>query len=357
MRAPIHFNVQVDCSEMRAVTEDALCQRSRNVPVGFLGMEDQVGDIEDKPERELGGLADFKDDVFGADSARFSPRDPLRCYLHDISKFRPLSREEEHELAVHYHHTGDRDAAIRLITSNLKLVVKIAMVYKRGNANLMDPIQEGNIGLLHALKRFDPLRGTRLTTYAGWWIRAYIIKFLRDDARLIRIGTTNARRKILMNLNREKCELEAKGIVPTTGLLARNLGVKESEILNVGRWMTGPEISLDAPMGEEGTGMRVEDRLRATEVGVDDKIAQDEFCDLLKSKFDIFEQTLSERERLILKRRLVADEPDTLRQIADRYGISREAVRVAEKKLISKLKKYMTLSFGDVLEVEFSRPL
>jgi DNA-directed RNA polymerase sigma subunit (sigma70/sigma32) len=135
LRAPKNFKAQVDSSELRAVTEDALYQRSRNIPVGFLGMDGQVGEIEDKPERELRGLADFKDDAL-----KQSACDPLRCYLYEISKFSPLSREEEHELAIHHHKTGDRGAAIRLITSNLKLVVKIAMLYKKGNVNLVDPL-------------------------------------------------------------------------------------------------------------------------------------------------------------------------------------------------------------------------
>jgi RNA polymerase sigma-32 factor len=313
-----------------------------------------VDETENKPEREIRGLLELKDDALGADATKLAPYDPLRRYLYEISKFSPLSREEEHELAVLYHGTGDREAAYRLITSNLKLVVKLAMIYKKVYRNLMDLIQEGNIGLLQALKRFDPLRGTRLPTYAAWWIKAYIIKFLLDNARLVKIGTTNERRKILMNLNREKRELEAKGITPTTQLLAQNLGVEEAEILQVEQGMTGPEVSLDAPIGGDGNGLRIVDSLHAMEESVDDKIAQGEFHDLLESKFAEFEGTLSERDRLILKQRLIAEEPETLQQIADRYGISREAVRVAEKKLIAKLKKYMTESFGDVLDVEFS---
>ncbi len=310
-------------------------------------------ETEDKPEREIRGLLELKDDAL-ADATKLAPYDPLRRYLYEISKFSPLSREEEHELAVLYHRTGDREAAYRLITSNLKLVVKIAMIYRKVYRNLMDLIQEGNIGLLQALKRFDPLRGTRLPTYAAWWIKAYIIKFLLDNARLVKIGTTNERRKILMNLNREKRELEAKGITPTTQLLAQNLGVEEAEVLQVEQGMTGPDVSLDAPIGGDGNGLRIVDSLHAMEESVDDKIAHGEFRDLLESKFAEFEGTLSERDRLILKQRLIAEEPATLQQIADRYGISREAVRVAEKKVIAKLKKYMTDSFGDVLEVEFS---
>jgi RNA polymerase sigma-32 factor len=293
-----------------------------------------VDETENKPEREIRGLLELKEDAFEADSTRLAPYDPLRRYLYEISKFHPLSREEEHELATQYRATGDREAAYRLVTSNLKLVVKIAMIYKKVYRNLMDLIQEGNIGLLQALKRFDPLRGTRLPTYAAWWIKAYIIKFLLDNARLIKIGTTNERRKILMNLNREKRDLEAKGVVPTSQLLAQNLG---------------------APIGRDDNNLRYIDSLQAMEESVDEKLAQGEFRDLLETKFAEFEETLSERERLILKQRLIAEEPETLQQIADRYHISREAVRVAEKKLIAKLKKFMTESFGDVLKVEFNR--
>lgn len=313
-----------------------------------------VDETEGKPEREIRGLLELKEEDLGADASKLAPYDPLRRYLYEIGKFSPLSREEEHELATLYHRTGDREAAYRLITSNLKLVVKIAMIYKKVYRNLMDLIQEGNIGLLQALKRFDPLRGTRLPTYAAWWIKAYILKFLLDNARLVRVGTTNERRKILMNLNREKRDLEAKGITPTTQLLAQNMGVEEAEILQVEQGMTGPEVSLDAPIGGDGNGLRVGDSLRTMEESVDEKIAQGEFRDLLESKFAEFKETLPERDRLILQQRLIAEQPETLQQIADRYGISREAVRVAEKKLIGKLKKYMTESFGDVLEVEFS---
>jgi RNA polymerase sigma-32 factor len=233
-------------------------------------------------------------------------------------------------------------------------VVKIAMIYHKVYRNLMDLIQEGNIGLLQALKRFDPSRGTRLPTYAAWWIKAYILKFLLDNARMVKIGTTNERRKILMNLNREKRELEARGITPTAQLLAENLGVDEKEILDVQQGMAGPDVSLDAPVGSEDTNLRYIDSLRQMEESVDDKIAHGEFREMLESKFAEFEQGLSDRDRLILKQRLIAEEPETLQQIADRYRISREAVRVAEKKLIARLKKYMTETFHDVLEVEFN---
>ena len=287
-----------------------------------------------------------------SDSTEIARYDPLRRYLSEIGRFAPLNREEEHQLALHYHETGDRDAAYRLVTSNLKLVVKIAMIYHKVYRNLLDLIQEGNLGLIQAVKRFDPLRGTRLPTYAAWWIKAYILKFLLDNSRMVKIGTTNARRKILMNLNKEKRELEAKGIVPTSKLLAENLGVDEQELRDVEQGMAGPDISLDAPLREDGDSHYI-DTFRLMEQSIDEKIAQGEFREILEKKFTDFAETLSEREREILTRRLIADEPETLQQIADRYGISREAVRIAEKKLVSKLKKYMIDSFGDVREIEF----
>jgi RNA polymerase sigma-32 factor len=286
-------------------------------------------------------------------STEIAPYDPLRRYLSEISRFVPLTREEEHKLALQYHETGDRETAYRLVTSNLKLVVKIAMIYHKVYRNLLDLIQEGNLGLIQAVRRFDPFRGTRLPTYAAWWIKAYILKFLLDNARMVKIGTTNTRRKILMNLNREKRELESKGIVPTSKLLAENLGVDEDELREVEQGMTGQDISLDAPLSDENSDTHYIDTLRLMEQSVDDKIAHGEFRDLLEKRFAEFAETLSERERVIWTRRLIADEPETLQQLADQYGISREAIRVAEKKLIAKLKKYMIESFGDVREIEF----
>ncbi len=289
-----------------------------------------------------------------ADTTELVRYDPLKRYLLEISRYSPLSSEEEHNLAVLYRETGDRGAAYRLVTSNLKLVVKIAMIYHKVYRNILDLVQEGNLGLIQAVKKFDPERGTRLSTYAAWWIKAYILKFLLDNARMVKIGTTNARRKILMNLNREKRELEARGITPTSSLLAQNLGVEESEIREVEQGMASIDVPLDAPLGSENGELHYIDTLHRMEQTIDDKIAQNEFREILERKFTDFAETLTDRERVILRERLIADDPKTLQQVADVYGISREAVRVAEKKLIAKIKKYMIESFGDVREIEFN---
>jgi RNA polymerase sigma-32 factor len=310
--------------------------------------EDTVKEPQILPEESVEDV-----EIAGSGTTEIAPYDPLRRYLAEISRFVPLSRDEEHALAVQYHETEDRETAYRLVTSNLKLVVKIAMIYHKVYRNLLDLIQEGNLGLIQAVRRFDPYRGTRLPTYAAWWIKAYILKFLLDNTRMVKIGTTNTRRKILMNLNREKRELEAKGIAPTSKMLAENLGVAEEELLEVEQGMSGQDISLDAPVGDSNSDTHYIDTLRLMEQSVDEKIAHGEFRELLEKKFADFAETLSERERMILTRRLIAGEPETLQQLADQYQISREAIRVAEKKLVAKLKKYMIESFGDVREIEF----
>jgi RNA polymerase sigma-32 factor len=321
----------------------------------MVAVEDNSEEIEIQPELPaVENTLDSEDQSLHVDSTELTRYDPLRRYLLEISRFSFLSREEEHDLAVQYHKTGDREAAYHLVTSNLKLVVKIALIYHKVYQNLLDLIQEGNVGLVQAVKRFDPYRGTRLPTYAAWWIKAYILKFLLDNARMVKIGTTNTRRKILMHLSREKRELEAKGITPTSKLLAESLGVNEDEIRDVEQAMTGPDVSLDAPAGSDDGDRRYIDTLHLMEQSVDEKIAHGEFRELLEKKFKDFAGTLSERERVILNERLIADQPQTLQQIADKYDISREAVRVAEKKLIAKIKKYMIESFGDVREIEFN---
>ena len=318
-------------------------------------MKENLDELEDGPgETFLDDTPDGAPSEHGPGTAGLARYDPLRRYFLEISRFPTLTRAEEQSLAKTYRETGDREAAYRLVTSNLKLVVKVAMIYHKVYRNLLDLIQEGNLGLLQAVRRFDPSQGTRLATYAVWWIKAYILKFLLDNTRMVKVGTTNTRRKILMNLNREKRELEAKGIVPTTQLLAQNLGVEESEITEVERALSGPDISLDAPVAGSDGQLRYQDTLGLMEQSVDDKIAQGEFRQLLEEKFEELAETLSERERLILQKRLIADEPQTLQQIADLYGISREAIRIAERKLIGKIKKFMVESFGDIKEIEFN---
>ncbi len=287
-----------------------------------------------------------------APAGKLVPLDPIRRYLNEIRKYPPLDADEERELALRYRRDGDSEAAYRLITANLRLVVKIALMYNRVYANAMDLVQEGNIGLLEAIKRFDPFRGARLPTYAAWWIKAYIIKFIIDNFRIVRIGTTNERRKLLFNLRKEKEKLRLQGIEPTARLIADRLNVSEEDVREVEQNINSSDVSVDSPVdGNEGT-IRYSDLLEATDELIDEKLARGELRELFNQKIAEFSETLSEREHVILHQRLLAEEPKTLQEIADQYGVTREAIRLNEKSLVDKIKDYMQEALKGVTRVE-----
>ncbi len=279
--------------------------------------------------------------------------DPVRRYLLEISRFEPLTAEEEHRLAVLYRKQGDHQAAYRLITSNLRLVVQIARLYNRVYANAMDLIQEGNIGLMEAVKRFDPYRNTRLPTYASWWIKAYILKFILDNFRIVRVGTTNARRKLFFNLRKEKEKLRLQGIDPTPTLIAQRLNVSPEEVRELEHTIESSDLSLDASVGENQS-LQYVDTLKATEEMVDDQLARGELKDLFHQEIQDFSRALKERERVILHDRLIAETPRTLQAIATQFGVSREAIRLNEKALVAKIKEHMQEAFKNVTEFEFA---
>ncbi|HEU0004788.1 MAG TPA: sigma-70 family RNA polymerase sigma factor [Terriglobia bacterium] len=279
--------------------------------------------------------------------------DPLRHYLLEISKYEPLNQEEERRLAHLLRDHQDRDAARKLVTSNLKLVVKVAFLYNKVYSNLMDLIQEGNVGLLQAVRKFDPDRGTRLSTYATWWIKAYIIKFILDNFRIVRVGTTNDRRKVLMNLRKEKRKLEAQGIAASPQLIARALEVSEEDVIAVENSIQSYDLSLDQKVADDSEASYL-DRLTSTEELIDERLAAGELKELIDAKVSEFSNTLSEKEQIILQQRLLAEEPLTLQAIADKYGVTREAIRISEKRLVEKIKSYMKEALRDIRDVRFS---
>lgn len=272
--------------------------------------------------------------------------DPLSRYLREIRKYPPLERDEETRLARRFRETRDADAAGRLVTANLILVVKIARLFRRAVANVLDLIQEGNVGLLQALERFDPEVGVRFSTYAAWWIKAYILKYLLDNARMVRVGTTNARRKLLYNLNREKRSLEAAGFSAGPRLLAEKFGVSEKDVVEIQQSLSGRDVSVDAPIGEEG-GRTQGDLLTVSAPSAEDQVARRELKDLLDEKLAAFRQDLAPRDAVILDTRLLAEEPATLQEIGSKFGITREAVRQAEKKLTDRLRTYLAAELGE----------
>jgi RNA polymerase sigma-32 factor len=279
--------------------------------------------------------------------------DPLRAYMAEVARHPVLSREEEHALAVRYWESGDVDAAYKLVASNLRLVVKIAQEYRRSAFNLLDLVQEGNMGLMQAVKKYDPFKGVKLSSYAAWWIRAYIIRFVMENWRMVKLGTTQAQRKLFFNLSKEREKLLARGIEPTPRLLARNLQVEESEIEEMSARMAGADLSLDAPLGgDEGearqTGL---DRLEAAGGDMDDALGAEQLKRLFREKLAAFAKTITdEKERYIFDHRLLppdGEEPLTLQQVGDRFKLTRERARQIEAKLTKRLREHMKAEIPD----------
>lgn len=279
----------------------------------------------------------------GSDITRYTqviPYDPFLRYIEEIKQYQFLTKEDEHELAIRYWKNKDKQAAYLLITSNLLLVVKLVMEFRIKQQNLLDFIQEGNIGLMEALKRFDPYREVRFSTYASWWIKAYILKYILDNWRLVKIGTTNKRRKLFFRLEKERARLEAMGITPGPKLLAERLGSNEAEIIEMTQTMAHGDLSLDAT-GEDDQGPALIDILPDNVASAEDLTVREQLQDLITEKIELFKKGISERERVILEERLLGDKPATLQEIASRFHKTREAIRYTEKNLIKKLKAFL----------------
>jgi len=274
-------------------------------------------------------------------------RDPLSAYMSETRRYPLLTPEEEHDLAVKLVEHGDTKAARKLIEANLRLVVKIAYEYRRAYKNIMDLVQEGNIGLMEAVKKFDPYRGIRFPSYAVWWVRAYIIRYLINNWRVVKLGTTQAQRKLFFNLHKERERLEREGIVPEPKLIAQRLDVKESEVVEMEQRLSSRDLSVDQPSNEE-SGATLLDILPSSIQGPDQQVADAEFRREIGDKIRAFGETLKDKEAVIFSERLLAEQPLTLQEIGDKYGISRERVRQLEERLKRKLKAYLENEIKDL---------
>ena len=304
--------------------------------------------------------------------------DPVRMYLQEIGQVPLLSAEQEVTLAKQME-TGDwaksvlereeyqswqdrcsleqqlmrgNEARQHLIQANLRLVVSIAKKYTSYGLTMMDLVQEGNIGLMQAVKRYDPYRGVKLSSYAAWWIRAYILRFILNNWRMVKIGTTQAQRKLFFNLSKEKQKLTAMGIEPTHAEIAKRLDVEEQEVIEMDRRLSRADASLDAQVGEsDGKPTTRMDLLPATAAGPDESAESSEIQELLKVHLAEFRTTLKDKDVAIFDKRLVADEPLTLQQLGDEFGVSRERVRQLEARLTGKLRIFLTERLGDAVGV------
>ena len=308
------------------------------------------GEIVDDGDIDLSEPIETKDSERGL--AKF---DAMTAYQREIQRHPLLSPEETHALAIEFVKTQNPQLAARLVTANLRLVVKIAYEYRRAYKNIMDLVQEGNIGLMQAVKRYDPYRGVKLSSYAAYWIRAYILRFILNNWRLVKLGTTQAQRKLFFNLRKKKAELIAMGIDPTNAEIAKQLNVAENEVAEMDVRLAASEKSLDAPVGDaDGRSIAKVDLMPSAGDSPDTLVAHEELQALLSDKLAQFRETLAgkEKELAIFDQRLVAEDPLTLQELGDKFHISRERVRQLEQRLTGKLREYLKSEMGDAATLD-----
>jgi RNA polymerase sigma-32 factor len=271
-------------------------------------------------------------------SRAVTSKDPITTYLQEIRKYPVLTREQEFELAKRYYETKDPAAAQALVTANLRFVVKVAAEYSKFGARLIDLVQEGNMGLMHAVRDFNPYKGVRLITYAVWWIRGYIQEYLMKQYSLVKIGTTQNQKKLFYRLQKEKEALDAMGEVPDMALIGSKLGIPEEEVKEMAQRLKGRDVSLNQTLDDESKSSLL-DFQKTDQDEPDVALARREEIELLKDRLEKLRPQLSEREMILLNERLLADEPLTLQEIGEKYGITREAVRQMETRLLEKIRK------------------
>jgi RNA polymerase sigma-32 factor len=284
--------------------------------------------------------------------------DALQRYMAEVSRHPLLSREEEHDLAVKFRETQDPAIAYRLVTANLRLVVKIAHEYRRAAFNLLDLIQEGNVGLMHAVQKYDPYRGVKLSSYPAWWIRAYILRYLMDNWRMVKLGTTQAQRKLFFNLRKEQERLLAQGFEAQPKLLADRLDVTEQDVREMDQRLANDEFSLDTPVaGGDDTRQTYADRLAEGSKPAEEQLADEELRRIFKEKLAEFGKTLTdEKDKFLFEHRLSAEEPMTLQEVGNRYGFTRERARQLEARLTDRLRNYLRKELPDFAELSVKPP-
>jgi len=269
-------------------------------------------------------------------------------YMQEVNNYKLLNNEKTIALILMYQKNGDQLAGNELITANLRLVVKIAGDFQKyWTTNFLDLVQEGNIGLIKAIKKFEPERGIKFSYYATFWIRAYILKFIMDNWRLVKLGTTQVQRKLFYKLNKEKKALEAQGVKPESHLLAKRLNVKETDIIEMEQRFNGPDLSLESPINPDSPTEH-KDMLSENGPSVEDLAAKREIIEKIHSVLDKQKGSLCEREKVILEDRLLQDDSRSLKNIAEQFQISRERIRQIEARLLKKIGKSLQQEMPDL---------
>ncbi|MDE3120118.1 MAG: RNA polymerase factor sigma-32 [Nitrospirota bacterium] len=281
-----------------------------------------------------------------AEITTVAPVTALQQYLAEIRRYPFLSKEEELRLFHEYQVQGSREAAVKLILANLRVSVSISSEYLHTGADQMDLIQEGNVGLMQAIKKFDPAKNVRFYAYAAWWARAYILRYLLNTYRLVKVGTTQDQRKLFYNLKKEKAKLEREGFVPDAKLLADRLNVRERDVIEMDQRLGSWELSLDQPLNQETEGTLL-DVLPSQEPAADERLADTELKTLFRKKLAEFTKTLPERDEDILRNRILSETPLTLDDLGHKYGITKERTRQLEARLIKRLRDYLKKEIRD----------
>ena len=271
----------------------------------------------------------------------------LSTYIKEIQKYPLLTKEEEHKLAVDYFENKTKESLQKLVTHNLRFVVKVAYEYVHYRLKLLDLIQEGNIGLLKAVQDFNPYKEVRLTTYAVWWIKSYIQDYLLKNYSLVKMGTTQAQKRLFYRLRKEQKELEKLGMRPNDmKLLASRLEVKEKEVIEMDQRLSGADLSLNAPMDQDNKTDHLS-MLPDTHEAADEEMGDVEQKELFKIILDQFAKTLEGRDKIIFDKRLISEEPMTLLEIGEKYGVTKERARQLEEQIKDRLKKYVSEHYPD----------
>ena len=282
--------------------------------------------------------------------------DLLNQYLAEVRRYPLLSPEEERKLAIRYQEDEDQDAGRRLITSNLRLVVKMAFKYHSQWSNVLDLIQQGNIGLLQALKKYDPFNAThtRFSSYAAYWIRSCIYNYIKDNYRIVRLGSTRHGRKLFDNLRKERENLISQGILPSTKALSESLEIPEEEIVMFSQHFNNPALSFDSKNSDDDS-RPLEEMVASPQFdNPEEENINKELSLRLKDKLSIFASLLTDkREKSIWERRMMTESPCSLKELGEEYGVSKERIRQIESKIKLRLRGFLEEQLGEDLEFDF----
>ena len=281
----------------------------------------------------------------------------LDQFLRQVGRHPVLTLEEEQTLTNAVYEHGDPVAARKLVVHNLRLVVKMAYKYRRAWANVLDLIQEGNIGLMEAVKRFDPFKGARFSTYAAYWIRAYMIRYLLEHSRLVRISRTRAGRKLFFRLSKERERLRALGMEPGPKLLAERLGVSQEDFEEVVKHMDQPEIRLDAPLYYDGdAGDTVLDTMHAETDSPERLVQKNEITEDVGAALDAFAKTLTDKRELAAwEEHMMAEEPLPLSALGERFGVTKQRMGQIVMGIRKRLKEHLVQHLGPDVQLDYTQ--